>query len=1385
MSGINENRAKKIVSIMDLDKDIILLSDLRLLSLHNVKILEDQFRFRYRLLVHSTKAKRGVAILIKNNVDLTIISEFRDNDENILLLLCSISGTEFLIGSIYGSNTDDTPFFEDLDNFLDTVHCDNIILGGDWNTTLSSLPVEANPDVFKMKKIPSKKRTDTLNDIIDKFNLLDIFRLLHGNRRDYTYLPYSNKTNRSRLDYFLVSEPVAEAVKYCASAELHNKRLFDHKAVILNTGKIKRRGRATINNRIIGHPLLIITNLLAIYECFIANYSTLCLTMFYDHFSTICSRLDDLDAARVKLLDYCGPWQWRADLTPAQEIEKNNLLLEADRIISELPDVNEMYNFKCALDDDLFFEEIISCTKAATIKLQVESGRSDNNAKAIIIAELKSLKTNFALHSERISQLENKLSSIVEGELNDKLSNYLKTEIVNGEKITPRFLNLAKSRVADNINQIRNDDGSPFDNASERNEFIRSFYESLYKVPDELKNVEFEGCIEKFLGNDIVNNPIVAGMKLSAEERDQLDSPLTLDELDLSLKDSNMNSAPGIDGVSNKFIKKIWHLVRVGLLRYANCCFNKGQLTNTFKQACIKLIPKKGDTTKIKNWRPISLLSCYYKVISRVINMRLGKVINKVTSRGQKAYAKGKFIHEVTINLTNAIEFCLDTGTPGAIISVDQQKAFDSLLHGFCTEAYKFFGFGDNFINMMETLGNNRTACIILENGELSDSFSLERGRAQGDGPSPRQYNIGEQILLLKLEFDPGIDKLGLYNDLRTILPDPDRNGPDPVIGGEVTGINVTEKTDAFADDTNVLTKQKVSNFERIKLILAEFSMISGLKCNLEKTFVLLIGPVDESVAEKIKDLGFTVVDSIKCLGVTHRNVRNSLSTNFDGTITKMKKIAGDWGRFRLSLIGRISIAKTFLVSQVTYLGEIVTPGQHQLEEMQGIVDNFVLRGTPWSKNKLYLKPREGGLGLINLSSFLVALKSSWFKRIFRFGYVDTWRARLMMHSQFDINCFREGCWNAESTIETNLGSAFWSFLLKFWSTGNNIRHSPVFLNPLVSIGPTNTGVFNPEMLGINVLGAENFRNNRKKILTFVISDFFNDGQFRDYNAINDLLGFRINFAKYFLLRNAINFAVRKFSSGTNTPIKLNNILSGRSGSRRLRSYLDSAGDNHLGMNVIQNFAEIVGVALPSNIICESSLCLWKIHYLPLEIRLFAMQWYRNSLPVMARMGNRYRNENLDQRCRLCKIGMSGAFFGAGAGAGSGAGTGTGITSVIARETFKHYFWECEFSNKLLCKFFELYYINVDAADYINLFYWASTDLTEQKLSDRIVMLLLAYEIWSARTKKIIPSITTVDRNMYFNARKIFDGYRKQFIVILLNSNSWFRKWWPGAQHGE
>ena len=104
-----------------------------------------------------------------------------------------------------------------------------------------------------------------------------------------------------------------------------------------------------------------------------------------------------------------------------------------------------------------------------------------------------------------------------------------------------------------------------------------------------------------------------------------MDRDISLDELDKVVDDCKKKSAPGPDGWSYKCLKFIWKLIRIPLLRGFDKMKEIGYLTYNFKTCNVKLIPKKGDFRSISNWRPICLLSVFYKIVSTVIANRLKK----------------------------------------------------------------------------------------------------------------------------------------------------------------------------------------------------------------------------------------------------------------------------------------------------------------------------------------------------------------------------------------------------------------------------------------------------------------------------------------------------------------------------------------------------------------------------------------------------------------------------------------------------------------------------------------------------------------------------------------------------------------------------------------
>ena len=83
-------------------------------------------------------------------------------------------------------------------------------MGGDWNATWDNLHADKNLDVLSMMTIPSYIRSNAILKMSEKLKLTDPYRIFYPDRRDFTFIPLAvGQNNRSRLDFFLISESVS------------------------------------------------------------------------------------------------------------------------------------------------------------------------------------------------------------------------------------------------------------------------------------------------------------------------------------------------------------------------------------------------------------------------------------------------------------------------------------------------------------------------------------------------------------------------------------------------------------------------------------------------------------------------------------------------------------------------------------------------------------------------------------------------------------------------------------------------------------------------------------------------------------------------------------------------------------------------------------------------------------------------------------------------------------------------------------------------------------------------------------------------------------------------------------------------------------------------
>ena len=215
-----------------------------------------------------------------------------------------------------------------------------------------------------------------------------------------------------------------------------------------------------------------------------------------------------------------------------------------------LPDLNYLENLPLTCNSEFFFEALCCSMREAGLKQQNFLYKVDSAFEFTLNCKINVLKQEELKDNTRINELERQLAEHIDFKVKKEITNHKKFEMLNNEKITPFFLNLVKgTKKEDPISSLTKDDKSQFDLDEERNNCIKQTFEQLYAIPEDEEPLNND-CIENFLGS-VSTHPIVSGSKLNANEKDSMEGPLTIEELDQSINQAKLKSAPGADGFSN------------------------------------------------------------------------------------------------------------------------------------------------------------------------------------------------------------------------------------------------------------------------------------------------------------------------------------------------------------------------------------------------------------------------------------------------------------------------------------------------------------------------------------------------------------------------------------------------------------------------------------------------------------------------------------------------------------------------------------------------------------------------------------------------------------------------------------------------------------------
>ena len=1347
----------KVYGIAKLKTDIIFLADVRISNKNKVSGYNELKRTflmnsycQYKLEHNSTSNRRGCGVLIKNDLPFLELRRIADPGENYLLLLTEIKGRHLILGSIYGPNDHNPVFFRDLQRDISRLGNYPVILGGDWNCTGSTEPVDRNIDCLNMVAPPNIRHARYLRELCLDLELIDPYRGMYPARRDYTYVPRSDAmVNRSRIDFFLISSAIFANVSDCDILPSLQSKLFDHKAIVLSFYPKKKSlsNRSSISPKILGFPETELIVRTAVAECYIHNIDLVNVENFQRE-----PLLRTVGLIKTNLRELGPPFKHTDPFffLPEETRERNLKLLRIENLINTL-NIAELQELPLVTDMATFTESLLFSIKNDVCSFQHFVAIKKNELSKSVLDSLNREKNKSPPDVGALKNLEKILLNINEAELKLEVEKSPLYEFINNEKITPEFLKLAKAtRAESRLADIKKADGSDFVSHAERNEYIVQYFANIYKKPEGPDRLG-EGAIENFLGQDIVNHPIVANSRLTAEEAASLEGDLTLAELDSAINECRTRSAPGPDGINNAFIKKFWYLLRIPIQKYAKYSFEAGKLSQTFCNGSIRLIPKKGDHSQIKNWRPISLLNCMYKVISRAINNRLKKVSDRILSRAQKGFTNSRFIQEVLINVIETIAGCKSRNVDGLVVAIDVAKAFDSLSHRFMEKTWQFFGFGENLTKMLKTIVSGRSSCIILDDNSYSNHFKIDSGSMQGDSPSPLIFNFNQQIMIFKVELDPAITPV-FFNHIvpRPVFP--------AIAPFEHESNRESSKVDAFADDTTTVVEKKIENLRRLKIVLTDFGILSGLKCNFEKTNIMAVGN-NRAISQDMMDTGFSFVDSLCLLGLTINFDLSSLENVHNVTITKITNICNFWSRFNLSTPGRINVAKSLLLSQINYIGCIVPPSRQQLAEINNIINRFIVGRSNISIERITLAPAEGGLGMVDLGDFLTAQQAIWIKHAMN-STRDCWRYDLMKIANGDPLTLSASDFSpATNPILNNFANSFNTVRKAFYGHNDNYRDALLLNNPLIKRGRRDNGLL-----------SANFFNQNPAIPTAVLqnltfADVCGDDGIRTLADINLKAGLNMNLLTFLRVGEALNFYRVQLGANRNSDgstLSLRRFLFRfKNGSKPIRLLLSKTKKIKpiTDRTHIKTFVRITGLVDPPTIHIKNSQEFWSYSFLPNNLRDFILKFNSNLLGLNTRVSNFVLNHS--RACTFCSLGGGAA---------------------RPDETFIHIFFDCPVTDKIL-KFFERLIFsekNLDnPADRKKLWFLGIFDDAQQKnnLFLGTAIWVVKSIVWDLKLKKKLPVNHTLKRDFFYTMGNIYDFSVSVRIDKSKHNFSFCRNW--------
>jgi len=627
-------------------------------------------------------------------------------------------------------------------------------------------------------------------------------------------------------------------------------------------------------------------------------------------------------------------------------------------------------------EDSLLWETMKCRIRGTSVKIGAKLKREKSTTKKDLEFKLAQLMEDITLIKEdkdiencalEISNLEKELELLnkVEAEgirLRSKCQYY-----EQGEKSTKYFHSLEKRNQENkHIKLLLDDNDKEIKGVKnilqEEVRFYRDLYKSqLFKTDKDV----LEKLYKVFLKDKVLqadnNIPDITNCFNEEEIKEIIDS-------------IENGKSPGSDGLPIEFYKKFWPHIKTFVINSYKDIWKNKHLGISQRQGIISLIPKKNkDPKKLTNWRPITLLNTDYKILTKGIAQYMKTYLQDIINYNQKGFLSGRFIGENINNVLSIMEHCDKFDINAILVFLDYNKAFDCVEWSIIDKTLCHFGFKENLRHWLKSIYYDNVS-FIVNNGHISQMFNLERGLRQGCPLSPYLF-----ILIVEL----------LSNVVRE----------NNIIKGIKIGES-TSKIHQYADDTFLSIVNEKICLDELFTVINDFSKISGLCLNKNKTEILKLGKTNYDIDDFYKPW---VKKKVTLLGTTiSRNLAEIQIDNYTDKIKKITNCLNIWKLRDLSLIGRIHIIKSLASSQLIFhLSTIMSPTESFFKEVESLFYQFLWNSkVERIKRNMMIAPyHEGGLNMLDIRCQNQALKLKWIERLINqveCEYKDIWASWLI-----------------------------------------------------------------------------------------------------------------------------------------------------------------------------------------------------------------------------------------------------------------------------------------------------------------------------------------------------------------------------------------------------